>query len=57
MRHDKPIQHSKFEKYLRVNELFELIADCVAEQCAKPAVIPTKDEKVVSNRGIHNTGL
>ena len=57
MRHDTPIQHSNFQKFLRVNELLELIADCVVEQCVKPAVITTKDEKIVSNRGIHSTGL
>lgn len=38
-------------------ELFELIADCVVEQCTEPAVIATNCEKVVTYRGICNTGL
>ena len=61
VRHDTPIQHSKFQKFLRVNEnkieLFELIADHVVEQCTELAVIVTKVEKVVSNRNIHSTDL
>ena len=61
VRYNTPIQHSKFQKFLQVNdnktELFELIANCVVEQCTEPAVIATNDEKVVSNRGIRSTGL
>ena len=59
--HDAPIQQSKFQKILRVNEyktkLFELIADCVVAQFTEPAVIATKGDNVVSNKGIHSTGL
>ena len=47
VRHDTPIQLSKFQKILRVNELFELIAEyVVGEQYKEAPVISTKGEKV-----------